>query len=216
MEELTEKIPKPMLKVAGKTLLEHKFDVLPDDIDEIILVVGYLGHVIQQQYRGEYKGKRLLYVVQDKLDGTAGALWAAKDLLRDTFLVMNGDDIYAKEDIEKAACFPWSVVGLEVDEIGEAAKIVTDGADRVVDILEVGEHDNEEPGFLNSGLYCLDTRIFEHPLVPRYPGSEEFGLPQTIVKSKMPFVLIKASFWLQITDSSDLQKAEETLANLGN
>jgi len=214
MEELTGEIPKPMLTVNGKTLLEHKFDALPDDVTEVILVVGYLGDKIKERFGGEYNGKRLTYVVQERLDGTGGALWAAKEILKDTFLVMNGDDIYAKEDIEKAACFPWSVVGLAVDDLKGGAKIITDGADRVVDILEVGEHDNG-PGFLNSGLYCLDRRIFDHPLVPKERGGAEFGLPQTIIKSGVPFVLIKASFWVQITDPSDLKKAEEILANFG-
>jgi len=210
MGELTEEIPKPMLEVKGKTLLEHKFDALPENVDEIIIVVGYLGHVIQQTYGGEYNGKKILYVVQNTLNGTAGALWEAKELLKDSFIVMNGDDIFAKEDIEKAACYPWSVVGVAVDDVGSAAKIVTDGKDRVVNILEAGEHGGG-PGFLNAGLYCLDTHIFEYPMVPRYPGSDEYGLPQTIVASKAPFVLIQASHWVQITDPADLKKAEEIL-----
>ncbi|RJR13607.1 hypothetical protein C4585_01875 [Candidatus Parcubacteria bacterium] len=214
MGELTETLPKPMLEVKGKTLLEYKFDALPENIDEIIIVVGHLGHVIQERYGGEYNGKRILYVVQDTLNGTAGALWQAKDLLKDSFIVMNGDDIFAKEDIEKAACYPWSVVGIEVDDVGKAAKIVTDGADRVVNILESDEHGGG-PGFLNAGLYCLDMRIFEHTMVPRHKGSDEYGLPQTIVASGVPFSLIKASHWVQITDPADLKKAEEILAKMG-
>ena len=34
MGVLTDSIPKPLLVVAGKTLLEHKFDILPDEVDE--------------------------------------------------------------------------------------------------------------------------------------------------------------------------------------
>lgn len=214
MGGLTEEVPKPMLVVSGKTLLEHKFDALPDEIDEIIIVVGYLGHVIQQKYGGEYKGKRIVYVMQDTLNGTAGALWTARKLLKNSFIVMNGDDIFAREDIEKAACFPWSVVGIEVDDVGEAAKIVVDGADRVVNILERDEHGGG-PGFLNAGLYCLDTRIFDYDMVPKYKGSDEYGLPQTIVASGVPFSLIRASHWVQITDPADLTKAEEILAKMG-
>ena len=101
MGMLTKNIPKPMLKVAGKTLLEHKFDILPESIDEIIMVIGYLGEVIRDTYGNEYKGKKITYVLQDKMHGTGGAVWLCRDLIADKFLVLNGDDMYAKEDLEK-------------------------------------------------------------------------------------------------------------------
>src|SRR5437016_4983418 len=96
MVELTQSVPKPMLTVAGKPLLEYKLDALPEKIDEVIIIVGYLGGVIQKHFGGLYDNKRILYVEQEKLDGTAGALWCAKDILHDRYLVMMGDDIYAK------------------------------------------------------------------------------------------------------------------------
>ena len=42
MGDLSLETPKPMLKVLGKTLLEHKLDSLPDVIDEVVITVGYL------------------------------------------------------------------------------------------------------------------------------------------------------------------------------
>ena len=211
MKNLTSNIPKPLLTVAGKTLLEHKLDALPESVDEVIIIVGYLGGVIQKHIGGIHGNKRILYIEQQVLNGTGGALWLAKPLLKGSFLVMYADDIYAKDDIEKASCFPWSIVGLEVDDIGSAAKIVIDGSDRVTNILEVGVHDNS-PGFLNTGLYCLDTRLFDYPLVPKEPNSPEYGLPQTIIQTGLELHLIKATFWLQITDSEDLKKAAKILA----
>src|SRR5215212_8859235 len=96
MVELTTEVPKPMLEVSGKTLLEYKFDALPEEVAEVIIIVGYLGSVIQRRFGGEYKGKKLFYVEQEELNGTAGALWHAKDILKDRFIVMMGDDIYTK------------------------------------------------------------------------------------------------------------------------
>ena len=74
MGELTRVLPKPLLEVSGKTLLEHKFDVLPDDVDEIVLVVGYLGNKMRERYGNNYKEKKITYAEQGPMHGTAGAL----------------------------------------------------------------------------------------------------------------------------------------------
>ncbi len=213
MGKLSEATPKALLEVAGKTLLEHKLDALPPEVDEIIIVVGYMGGAIQRYLGGLYEGKRILYVMQEKQNGTAGALWAARQSLKDSFLVMYSDDIYAKEDIEAAVkSKPWSVFGLKVTALGSAAKIVTNKRGRVTDILESGEH-TSGAGVLNTGLYHLDTRVFNARMAPKAPGNSEMGLPQTLIKSSDPLYLQQATFWLQITAPEDLKKAEEILGN---
>ena len=60
MDELTTAVPKPMLEVAGKPLLEYKLDALPDHIDEVVLIVGYLGNVIRQHFGALYGKQRIL------------------------------------------------------------------------------------------------------------------------------------------------------------
>lgn len=209
MGQLTDETPKALLEVAGKALIEHKFDVLPESVDEVILVVGYLGSHIQQKYGGSWKGKKLLYVEQESLDGTAGALWRAQPILSDSFLVLHADNIYAKEDVQTVSCQPWSIAGIEVGSLTQG-KLTVDNSDRVLNIIEAGEHD-DSPGFLNTGLYCLDMRVFDLTPVPKSQGSSELGLPQTLMTAKDPLYLVRATFWLEITDEADLKKAEEIL-----
>lgn len=211
MRELTEDTPKALLPIAGKTLLEYKFDVLPESVDEVVVIVGYLGSRIQQAFGPGWRGRKLLYVEQEELNGTAGALWAAKDILRDTFIVLHADNIYAPQDVLTVSCTPWSVAGIEVDSLERQAKMIVDASDRVMDILEVGAHD-DSPGFYNTGLYCLDTRIFNYRPVPKSPGSPELGLPQTIIATGLPLYLVRATFWLEITEADDIEKAEKILA----
>ncbi len=213
MGKLSEATPKALLEVAGKTLLEYKLDALPPEVDEVIIVVGYMGGAIQRYLGGEYNGKRILYVIQEKQNGTAGALWAARPNLRDSFLVMSADDIYAKEDIENAVkAKPWAVLGLKVNSLGSAAKIITNKRGRVTDILE-SEARDAGAGFVNTGLYHLDMKVFDARTVSKSPGSGEIGLPQTLVKASSPLYLQPATFWLQITAPEDLKKAEEIIGN---
>lgn len=213
MGHLTEHIPKPLIEVGGKTLMEHKLDAMPDSVDEVIIVIGYLGDIIKKKFGERYGAMKLTYVEQTKLDGTGGAMWLCKPYLHGAFLVLYADNIYAQMDMERAACFPWSIVGYEVDDLGSAAKIIVGDSDRVTDILEVGARDNS-PGFLNTGLYCLDMRIFDYPLVPAKPGSPEYGLPQTMVASGVELHLIKATYWYEITDEEDIKETNEILARM--
>ncbi len=211
MKPLTDETPKPMLEVAGKSLLEHKFDALPEEVDEIILIVGYLANKIRERFGENYNGKHMCYVEQDILDGTMGALARAKDLLTDRFLVLNGDDIYAPQDIRVLAqSTEWTVLGLQRDDLTSAAKVVF-GENRLVkDIIEASHHDGGS-GFLSTGAFLLDTKIFDYPMIPKVPGSDEYGLPQTILASKQPLHLIEASYWIVITDPEDLVRAEVIL-----
>ncbi|QQG37931.1 MAG: NTP transferase domain-containing protein [Candidatus Kaiserbacteria bacterium] len=211
MGKLTESLPKPLLTVGGKTLLEHKFDMLPNNVDEIILVVRYLGSAIHDRFGGVYKDKRILYVEQEKFNGSAGALWYARGVLHDQFIVMNADDLYDKEDVIRISTESgWALSGKEMDDLGSAGKIVVDKDGLVEAIQEHGAHDGTK-GFINTGLYMLDMRIFETEPVPKVAGSDELGLPQTMVAAGLPIRLVPARFWMQITTPEDLEKAEKIL-----
>jgi len=222
MVELTEAVPKPMLDVLGRPLLEYKFEALPDEIDEVIIVVGYLGSVIQKHFGGSYAGKRILYVEQEELNGTAGALWDAREILKDRFLVMMGDDIYARADME--ACIAegnvWRLLVQQLPELYRAGRVELDAEGNIVDIIESSKEDEmrKATGLASTNMFLLDTRIFEAPLVPKHAGSLEYGLPQTaIAASKSLGIRFEPVFtdqWIQITAPKDLVFAAERLKEI--
>ena len=215
MKELTETLPKPLLEVANKPLLEYEFDAMPDEVDEVIVIVGYLGGVILERYGGMYKGKRILYIEQDVLDGTAGALWRAKDILKDRFMVLMADDIYAKEDAMRCVRqSDWVMLVQKTDHMTAGGCVVTDTKGNILNIEE-GTHGGK-PGMISTNMFVLDTRLFEYPMVPKAEGSLEYGLPQTILaaskSSGIPFSIEEATRWIQISGPEDLKKAEEILS----
>lgn len=219
MGELTKNLPKPLLEVAGKTLLEHKFEALPSIIDEIIIVVGYLGDMIRERYGDEYRGKKITYVEQENpVAGTMDALLKARSLLQEKFLVANGDNIYGASDMQKILSYDWATGVVKTASMKYGARVEVTPDDVVTDIIEWGEHDGSA-GFQNINLYALDMRIFDFPPVPKAPSSTEYGLPQTLVaaskQSGIPLHAMEASFWLQIKDLSGLQQAEEALRARG-
>ncbi|HVM73289.1 MAG TPA: nucleotidyltransferase family protein [Candidatus Paceibacterota bacterium] len=219
MGALTEDTPKPLLRINGRPILEHILDALPDEIDEVIIVVGYLGSLIQKHFGGLYKkGTRILYVEQNVLNGTAGALWSAKDLLKDKFLVMNGDDICRADDMQACASSPdWALLVQDVEEVGSSSLVVVDERGCVTDILEKEVHKGGTGLANTANFFLLDTRVFSYNPVYRPGSNTEFGLPQTVVQAAkdIPIHPIEAHSLIRITEPEDLQKAQEILTNQG-
>jgi bifunctional UDP-N-acetylglucosamine pyrophosphorylase/glucosamine-1-phosphate N-acetyltransferase len=209
MNHLTKGTPKPLIKVAGKNLIEHKLDALPSEIDEVILVVGYLGDQIKNYFGDSYNGRKITYVEQGDLKGTASALWQAKDILRERFIVMMGDDIYGAEDIRHCLENDWSILTQRVDVSKLGAKVIVDEKGSIEDIQEKTEV--KEGDLNNAGMYVLGHEIFEYPLVPI--GDGEYGLPQTVVLASKDheIKMVEAENWLQVTSPDDVERTEKFL-----
>ncbi|MBR4368538.1 MAG: D-glycero-beta-D-manno-heptose 1,7-bisphosphate 7-phosphatase [Prevotella sp.] len=84
-------IPKPMIQIGGKPILEHQIDNLKAcDLTDIILVIGHLGNAIKDYFQdGKNFGVNISYFTEDHPLGTAGALF--KMNLTDDFLLLCGD-----------------------------------------------------------------------------------------------------------------------------
>ena len=87
-------VPKPMIPICGKPILEWQIENLKVcGLTDITLVIGYLGHVIKEYFGdGERFGVRISYFVEDSPLGTAGALFKMPELTED-FLLLCGDVI---------------------------------------------------------------------------------------------------------------------------
>ncbi len=63
LRPMTETLPKGLIEIGGKTLLEHSLKALKDNgIKEIIIVIGFLGDMIKQKLSNEFDGVKITYV----------------------------------------------------------------------------------------------------------------------------------------------------------
>lgn len=87
-------VPKPMISICGKPILEWQIENLKAcGLTDITLVIGYLGHVIKEYFgNGEKFGVKIRYFIEDSPLGTAGALFKMPELTED-FLLLCGDVI---------------------------------------------------------------------------------------------------------------------------
>lgn len=212
LRPLTYHVPKPMIRIAGKNLLEHNLDALPDKIDEIILVIGYLGEQIINHFGSGYRGRKITYAKQPHLYGTGHALFTCRDLLHGRFLVLNGDDIFGREDMEKCLRHRQCILTSEVHGkfSGGRVRLTSDGH---LDTIIEGVH-NRASSLVNTGLYVIHEKFFSYPLV-RHFEKKEFLLPQTFIQmaDDIPITIERASFWLQISDKAGLRRAENILSS---
>lgn len=93
LASVTKDIPKPMVPIEGRPLLEYQIENLKENgVDSIILIVGHLGSVIRDHFGdGSRFGVSINYYAEETPLGTAGALAKIKDRLEDTFFLVFGD-----------------------------------------------------------------------------------------------------------------------------
>jgi histidinol-phosphate phosphatase family domain/HAD-superfamily hydrolase, subfamily IIIA len=101
---LNSQTPKPMIHILNQPILEYQIERLREQgIRDITLVIGHLGHVIQNYFAdgegvspatGKPFGVHISYFVETESLGTAGALYHLKNQLHDVFLLLNGDIVF--------------------------------------------------------------------------------------------------------------------------
>ncbi|MDO8558161.1 MAG: nucleotidyltransferase family protein [bacterium] len=211
LRPLTDFKPKTLLMVAGRPILEHTLDLISPIAHEIVLVIGYHGEKIWRHIGDEYHDIPVRYIEQRELGGTAHALEQARHTLDKRFLVMMGDDLYARQDIEQIVEHPWAILAKEVSEPKKFGVVRCDRSGYLKDIVENPE--NPTTKLANCGAYVMGEEYFQHEPV-RIPNGE-IGLPQTLVKvaqSGTQIKVVKASFWHPIGYPQDLERAEKLLA----
>lgn len=167
-------IPKPLLPVAGKPVLEHEIECLRrQDITDIVLVVGHLGDQIVNYFGGGRDfGLHIEYAKEQTPLGTAGALYYLKDRLTDDFLLLNGDLIF---DVDFARLMAFhkehsALVTLLVhpnDHPYDSGLVIADEDGCVQGWLTKEEERTWYKNCVNAGLHVLSPRLLERLEEPK-------------------------------------------------
>lgn len=205
MLPLTESVPKPLLAIAGKPILEWNLENLPREITEVIFVIGYLGDKIRTFVRPLGTNKKTTFVKQRKLNGTAGALLLCKDQLAERFMVINGDDLYHTEDLARLLAHKIAILGYW-SKTWRGSSLLLDDARHLSGIEE--NPPTKEEKIANTGAYMLTHNFFNYSPVAIKHG-KELSIPHTLVSMSRDhnIVVERASFWKQINAPTDLKSA---------
>jgi NDP-sugar pyrophosphorylase family protein len=210
LRPLTDNCPKPLVKVAGKTLLDHIVASLPSSVDEIILVTGYLEEQIKAHCGAEFHGKKVTYVHQAEQKGTGHALWLCKDLLKGRFLFMFADDLHGANDIARATSYTRSMLTLTTNTPERFGIVVRHPDGTLAEIIEKPEH--PPSNLASTGVMVLDDNIFKYELKKETNG--EFYLTDVIAEyaKEYPIAVVEQQLWIPIGYPEDIERAEKILA----
>jgi len=177
LRPLTEKIPKPMVPVAGRPILERLvLHLVGFGIRRIFLAIHYLGHTIEDYFKdGSTHGARIEYLREEEPRGSGGALSLLPGRPEDPLLVMNGD-LVTQADLG-------SLLGFH-ETGGYRATVAVRPYHHKVPFGCVEERDGrvvsieEKPlvsRLINAGIYVLSPDLLE-----RVPRQGAFPLPSLI------------------------------------
>lgn len=212
LRPLTENTPKPLVKVAGKTLLDHIVEALPSAVDELILVTGYLEEQIKEHCGEEFHGRKVTYVHQAEQKGTGHALWLCKDLIKGRFLFMFADDLHGAQDIARATSFTRSMLTLTTDTPERFGIVVRHPDGTLAQMIEKPDH--PPSNLASTGVMVLDEHIFGYELKVERKG--EFYLTDVIEEyaKDYPIAVVEQNLWVPIGYPEDIDKAERILGSL--
>ena len=158
LRPLSYTMPKPMIQIFGKSILEHNIENIYQHVEEIIIVVKYKKEIIQEAFWDNYKWVKITYQEQNDEKWTGAAI---KGIQSDTdVFIMNGDSIFDKKDLEKLLQFDgfWVLVQeVEQPEKYWIFKVDVDG-----NILQIVEKPQENIWNLaNLWVYKFDSKILD-------------------------------------------------------
>ena len=162
--DTTRTIPKVLLDIAGRTVLEWQIQLLKDaNVQEVILASGHLHNVLYARVGHHYAGVRIRYAKEEKRLGTGGAIQnAMRYVTTSPFFVLNGDVLLANFSLQQMLDkFYQDMTGLllsiRVPDIRPYGEIVSDSQGRITAFRE--KQPTCRAGYINSGVYLFNQTI---------------------------------------------------------
>ena len=210
---LTKDIPKPMIKLIDKPVMEYTIDLLRrHNITEIAVTLGYMPESIISYFgSGEMWDVSMTYFVEESPLGTAGGVKSCSNFVSDDFLVISGD-CYTEIDLSKAIAFhkdansKFTLIAQPHKNPVGLGVLETDINHKVTAFIEKPEV--VKPALINTGIYIINKEILK--MIP--DGFYDFG------KQLIPRLLgevhayVDYSYWSDIGTLISYYRTNERLA----
>lgn len=211
--ELTKEIPKPMLKVGDKPILERIIISFKEaGYNKFILCVNYKSEIIKEYFGdGRQLGVFISYNNEEKKMGTAGALGLISNKFDNPFFVINGDilttikyDEFMAFHIQSLATATMCVK--KMDYQIPYACINLDNDSNILGLVEKPVYNYK----INAGLYILNPEVINHIPINEY--YDMTSLFETLIEQEKKVVAFcHEDYWLDIGHKADYQKANSDL-----
>ncbi|MFC1511912.1 NDP-sugar synthase [Candidatus Latescibacterota bacterium] len=217
MKDITRALPKPMIALQGRPMLEHIVTAVRDaGVTDIGLVVGYKKEIIASYFgEGTSFGVSLTYLEQTSPNGTGAAFHLAREFAAgDAVFLTFGDVMTPPENyrgiidyFDETRCD--ALLGLNrVDDPYQGAAVYLDGDDNIVRMVEKPPRGTSTTSLINAGLMVFSPDIFSFTgrlsLSPRgeYELTDVFGMLREAGRSLKGYIL--KGYWKDVGTPEDI------------
>jgi dTDP-glucose pyrophosphorylase/mRNA-degrading endonuclease RelE of RelBE toxin-antitoxin system len=209
LQPLTDTVPKPLLQVGNKAIMEHNLDRLAlFGIDDFWISVKYLGEQIESQFgKGVEKNVKIEYVWENEPLGTIGAVSQIKNFEHDYILVTNSD-LLTNIDYEQ---FFLEFINQDADL---AVLTIPYQVNIPYAVLETNNGEvksfKEKPTYTyysNGGIYLMKKEMLRY--IPQNTFFNATDLMEELIKNKLKVISFPFSgYWLDVGKHEDFEKAQ--------
>ena len=187
MRELTQVLPKPMLQVRGKPVLQHIIEGLRDaNLTDVLVIVGWHAEVVSNFFGdGSKLGVRIQYARQIVQDGTGKVVELARAFTgTDPFVLSYGDILIAPENYPRicdALAGAEAVVSVKRNEdVTQGGAVFVNENFELTDLREKPKPGDPTSPWYNAGIYAFRSTIFDYIAKLERSTRGEFELTDAI------------------------------------
>ncbi len=205
MQPLTVNVPKPMLRIGNRPILEHVVNLLrKHGIRKLVFLLYYYPEVVKEYFGdGSRFGVDIEYFVPTRDFGTAGAVRYASGVLDDTFIVISGD-VVTNFDLRKIIKFHQerncvaTITLTHVEDPLQFGIVMMDETNRIVRFLEKPAWDEVFSNTINTGIYVLEPEVLD--VIPK---NEPFDFsknlfPHLLEKGESLCGFVSDGYWYDV------------------
>lgn len=208
---LTADMPKPMIEVGGKPILETIIESFKSQgYSKFIISLNYLGEKIKHYFdNGDSLGVKIQYIEEQEKGGTAGCLRQLPSDIKDPFFVMNGD-IVTKTDFNAGLDFhnashATATMFVKEYQIDVPFGVVEIEGEEITNI----EEKPTKSFFVNSGIYILNPHCLN--FIPKTGPFDMTSLFENLREKNLTLSSFPIhEYWMDIGRVPDLEKAQAT------
>jgi dTDP-glucose pyrophosphorylase len=222
MRELTADLPKPMIEVRGKPVLQHIVEGLRDaSVRRFLIIVGYRADAVQNFFGdGERYKIDIQYATQVKQDGTGRIVDLARNFVNDSaFVLAYGDILVAPENYKRLVDLADDVEALvsvtRGEDVSKGGAVFLNEKMELVDLREKTKPGEASSPWYNAGLYAFRPSIFEFTSKLKPSPRGEYELTDAIRELAQSGKKVKAleltGAWADVRDPEILAKLNQKL-----
>lgn len=168
ISSIADDIPKPMIDICGKPLLERQMEwLLSQGINDVTIIIGHLGSKIVEYFgSGDNIGISIRYIMEDEPLGTAGGLFYVRSEDKPPILLVNGDlmldiNIAKLYEFHKNNRAEITLLTHPNNHPYDSALIETDDKGRIVRWINKEEHRNDYKNRVNAGIHLIEQTALD-------------------------------------------------------